>query len=664
MDRLHSFALIKSFYDSGRDYIDAFWPLVLDALAPQDQVSFDDLQDRIQSRFSLTIPIHALETIVTRASRKALVERKARTVQLTTHGEKARLELEVHRDVERRVNQLIEAARKFLIARGITNSTSEVDEALQGFVASNLEFFERLLARSATVSQIETNRDMDAALLEFVREIEESDPDLFKTLREVFLGSVVSSAVYMASFGDVGQNFDRTRVFLDTNLVFSLLGFHFEEFNKPVQELFDLMTAVGRFEFFVFDFTIQEIVAVLRPYATKQHRYVPWLRVSTILSSLKAKGWTPGDMRTFIGSIEERLRERGIAVFPTSIDINSFEVDVAESGALEKYKPNQPPYSWKHDLAAIRMIKDLRGGVARRLERAGSFFLTSDRNLTRYDLEACGHDEAETVGEVVPDRVLTTFLWLKNPRQAGDIPLHAVIAMHSKDLLVDRKTWDSFFDLVIDLRERDEISEGDLGILLFDEGIQDFLRKTRRRDLTKNRVLEEAERVKNRYERAVAAKERDILARADLRLSQVKEQLEVELRQKEAAVVAQHGTEERILDAIAAGKADLKGEAQRQSRLIVRGLILLICVVLVWWVLQLDKGADSAVGRWGLVIAIVAILLGSFLDPKRIRSDAERELFNRLYLGKLKKSRLDLVSLAAGATDAPPSDGGPGNGAG
>jgi len=653
MDRLHSFALIKSFYDSGRDYIDAFWPLVLDVLAPSDQISLDDLQGRIQGRFNLTIPIHALETIVTRASRKALVERRARSVRLTSQGEKAKRDVEVHRDAERRVNQLIEAARKFLITRGITNSNAEVDEALQGFVASNLEFFERLLAPEGTVSEVATSREVDAVLLEFVREIEASDPDLFRTLREVFLGSVVSSAVYMASFGDVGQNFDRTRVFLDTNLVFSLLGFHFEEFNKPVQELFDLMAAVGRFEFFVFDFTIQEIVAVLRPYATKQHRYVPWLRVNTILSSLKAKGWTPGDMRTFIGSIEERLQERGIAVFPTSIDINSFEVDSAECQALGKYKPNQPPYSQKHDLAAIRMTKELRGGAARRLERAGSFFLTSDRNLTRYDLEACGHDEAGTVGEVVSDRVLTTFLWLKDPRRTGDIPLHAVIAMHSKDLLVDRKTWDAFFDLVIDLREKDEISEGDLGILLFDEGIQDFLRKARRRDLTKDRVLEEAERAKNRYERAVDAKERAILAKADLRLSQVREQMEEELRQKEASVIAQHGTEERVLDAIAEGKSDLKSEAQRQSRLIVRGVILVACSLLVWWALQLDASSDSAVGRGGLVITIAAILLGSFLDPKKIRSDLERSLFNRLYLRKLKKSRLDLVSEAAGATDAP-----------
>jgi hypothetical protein len=235
----------------------------------------------------------------------------------------------------------------------------------------------------------------------------------------VVLGSVVSSAVYLASFGDVGQRFERTRVFLDTNLVFSVMGFHFEDANRPAQELFQLMKTAGSFDFFVFDFTIQEIVTVLRPYASRQHRFISSVPVNTIWSSLKIKGWTPADMRTFISSIEEKLKEQGIAVFPTGVDLNSYEVDATEVSALETYKPNQGTLSQHHDLVAIHTIRALRGTVIRKLERAGFFFLTSDRNLTRYDLEACGHDQAGTVGEVVPDRVLTTFLWLKDPRRTG-----------------------------------------------------------------------------------------------------------------------------------------------------------------------------------------------------------------------------------------------------
>lgn len=166
MDRLHSFALVKTFYDTGRDYIDASWPLVLDALEPQEQIPLERLQKRIDERFALLIPIHPLETIITRASRKSLVERKARLVHLTEAGQDTKEKLDPSRDVERRVNQLIAAARRFLSSRGIDRSDSETGTSLQSFVATNLEFFERLLAPSGQATEVQTDHKVESALLE------------------------------------------------------------------------------------------------------------------------------------------------------------------------------------------------------------------------------------------------------------------------------------------------------------------------------------------------------------------------------------------------------------------------------------------------------------------------------------------------------------------
>ena len=62
------------------------------------------------------------------------------------------------------------------------------------------------------------------------------------------------------------KRFAPTKLFLDTNLVFSLLGLHNDLFNKRAAELNSLIENEKSFELWLFDFTLEEIIRVLKAY--------------------------------------------------------------------------------------------------------------------------------------------------------------------------------------------------------------------------------------------------------------------------------------------------------------------------------------------------------------------------------------------------------------
>jgi hypothetical protein len=67
---------VRTLYERGGDYIDAFGPLVLSVLASADDaLSVDAIHGKVAHSFGLDIPGHSLETIVTRLSRRSLVRR-------------------------------------------------------------------------------------------------------------------------------------------------------------------------------------------------------------------------------------------------------------------------------------------------------------------------------------------------------------------------------------------------------------------------------------------------------------------------------------------------------------------------------------------------------------------------------------------------------------
>ena len=638
---LYTYSMVRTFFDKGEDYIDSFWPFVLKVL-PEDRsfAPIDAIQEEVKKKYGLEIPQYSLSIILTRAKRKNYVVQSERKCALTESGLTYVSTFETERDVTRRTNELLEDARLYLNAQfDLSFSIDQTKGLVDAFINEHIEMFEQFInpERESADICIQDNKALkthEAALLNYFADVEQKRPAIFETLKDIICGSIISSIINSKVIDEITKKFDRTTVYFDTNFAFSVLGLHFDEYNVPAQELFHLMGEERVFQFKVFDFTVDEMVSVLRNYFTEKDCYFPNIKVGSIFSSIKSKHWTQADMKEFIVKIEEKLWEKGITIEPTGLDLQHYDPQREEyRTSLKKYKGWQNARAQNHDLAAIERIRTIRKSPVRRIEGAKAFLLTSDMRLAKYDFCERGHRDRETLCEVIPDRLLTNILWLKHPNIVKELSITSIISMHSRHLFIDREVWKRFYRTTMDLRKRGNIDERDISILIYDNHIQDILKAYNPEDasvISDAWVLREMEAAKKRV-----VKEKE----------QQREEFRKELEQK--TIEASREGDEKWLRKIADVKKSLEHDAEKKSRYIYMGARIIVVIMLI---AVAFLAAPEVLRRWDIIepfsrlvslfLAILFCIFGVKMGPGGISAKFKAWLFNSVYRKKLKESRL------------------------
>ena len=603
--QLYTYSLIRSFYDKGQDYIDSFWPLVL-SLLPADgaYVSLNNIQDGIEEKFRLNIPQHSLEIIATRATRKGYILRRDRAYRLTESGLNHRTILESEKEAERRINELLEDAKNHIeLNHKLVFSLEEIRTILQAFVHENLELVEWFCNTENGSKESTYNdalKDHERALLDYFANVERAKPSIFKTLQDIIFGSIISVIVHSNLFSESNKQFKKTQIYLDANFVFSLLGMRHPEMNRPAQELFNLMASEEAFEFRIFDFSIEEMTSLLRSYDKEKGKYVPGIKVNSLFSSLRTKGWTASDVTEFIANIEKNLWEKKIVITSTTIDTSKYEpIDENRRSSLAKYKIDQKKREQNHDLAAIERIKEFRKNRrTTKIEECHSMFLTSDLRLAKFNYLEDKHRDQKTISEVIPDRLFTNILWLKKPSVSSNLPLSSIIAIHSRHLFVDQDVWKVFYTTISKLRVQGDISDKDISVLLYDKQIQEVLSEQEPEGIEKDWILENVLEARKRLEsrEQVLSNQKEEAERQITLKENALESLawELEIQKIATEKISNDYTdglkslEERItqseqqkIDAIGVWKKTKKIEAENQVKIIVWATFILAAALII-----------------------------------------------------------------------------------
>ena len=154
----------------------------------------------------------------------------------------------------------------------------------------------------------------DFYLIEYIKSAKEQKPESFATLEKIFYGSIISTILLKKNISETNKNFNTTQIFFDTNFMFSVLNLHYSYIYKPAKELFELLKLNKKFQPKVFDFTIQEMVGVLKGYIKESYKYFPNVKVDSIYGNLKSQGWTVEDCIRFISKIEQKIYDLGIKI--------------------------------------------------------------------------------------------------------------------------------------------------------------------------------------------------------------------------------------------------------------------------------------------------------------------------------------------------------------
>lgn len=635
---IYTYALIRSLSEQGEDYIDSFWPFVIKVLPPNKFVNGETIQRNLKEKFDIEMPLHVLRTVLNRAKRRGYVEQKEKQYKLTKSGLEYLDKLETDREVERRITALLEDMDQFFKEYGIPLTLDQIRDLLLSFLQKNIAPLIEFINPSASTELSTSKRNgYEEILIKYIKSAEQQKPEYYRTLQDMVLGSIISVVLYAEEPSEMTEistrRFKHCQVFLDTNYLFFLLDLYEPEFNEPAKELFDLLKR-HKFDIKVFDFTVDEICRVIGGYPMEAYRYPITVRVDTLYSSLKRKGWTKIDAQEFIMNIENILDKKGIKIERTGVNLKTYNpADEELRNLMRKYKPFQDLFHQNHDIAAIEKIKELRGKTARKIEDSKAFFLTSDVRLSRFNFIEMGHKDNGTVCEVILDRLLANILWLKDP--SSKPPLKAIIAAYSRDLFIKRRVWDRFYEVLKQLKGKEKVNDESISMLFYHNYIEDVLRELDENEIdsiTPEFILEkieEAAKFKEKdVERKIKEKEKEFFQR-------LKEEISKKEQEKEAEWL------ERLQKIKNSLRESAERKANREAAICASALMLLVLgamygIYLVSKKLRVSEfltllvpfiaGAGGG-GMWGLWT--------------KFRTRLKRKLANRIYAQKLKEARLD-----------------------
>ncbi|MHA1972681.1 MAG: hypothetical protein ACTSW1_06805 [Candidatus Hodarchaeales archaeon] len=629
---LYTYTMAKTFYEQKKDYLDTFSPFLLQVLpADRNSIGLFDIQTKIKEKLGLFIPEHSLKSIITRTKKKGYIQERKWQVAIDEKGLNYLERLEPERDVNRRINQLLENIKVYLNEQGLSHEA--IYEILLSFINKNTEVLIEFFNPSGNY-QLDINRkklsEYGKKLMQYFKVAEQQQPAAYSTLQDLVYGSVISASVASSNIAEINKKFRKVKIYLDSNFIFSLFDFHFPEANKPAKELFNLLRA-HKFKISVFDITINEIVRVLSNYATEQYMYVPGIRVNSIYSNLKSRGWTIEDVRVFIQEIEQRMWELGIAIETSGIDLVTYKpkseqierIIQVQYKPLESYQTEQARY---HDLAIIQKIKELRRTPKREIEKSEAIFLTSDMKLSKFDYIEFGHKENKTVCEVISDRLLTNILWLKDPTVLKEIPLISLIAIHSHELFIDRRIWIRFYRNLRKLKEEGHIQDRDVSMLFYHNYIEQVLLKLDENDLEKitpKLILEEIDKRGKAIEAEVEAKLRKQEVLFNEKIAEVRE------KQKEWETKLQ-----RV-------KENIRIDSRRKSAVLANIIVWIAAILVVMTVFMLVLKFSKVNPAWVSALCMVLEILGIKFDFLGVISNIKDRLFKAKYHRSLKRIKLE-----------------------
>jgi hypothetical protein len=634
-DVIFIYSLIKSLYEESKDFLDVFVPFVVISFPDgQEACNIDAISKNLEKKFNFNIPEHALNTIITRATRTHYIQRYQKKCLLTEQGRKLILDIKSKQgEIEREVNALLEDIREFINEKfSPTLNSEDVKEMLNSFIKKQkmplLTFFNPKLIEAEWKEEDNKN---EYYLIEYFKLAKKQKPNEFKTLEKIFYGVLISTIINKEDIITINKKFNKLQIFFDTNFMFSIMDLHYPHICKPAKELFDLLKTNNKFQLKVFDFTVGEMVRVLNGYLKEKDKYFPNIKVNSIYSNLKSKGWTKQDLIQFIAKVEQEISKIGVQIEYTAIDLNKWDVTDKEIySRLSYYKPEQPIMGQKHDICAIYKIIELRKRPQREIENCYALFLTSDLKLTKFDYNEFGHRDNSTVIEVISDRFLTTLLWLKNPKTVKDLPLETIVSLHS-EVLIDRTIWNRFYENLVNLKKKKRISEEDVATLIYYHQLEHDLAIVDNPDeIEEDFVLKEIEKSRLKIDEKIRKEARE-------KIEEGKKKLEEEYKEKLTQ------KEEEYLKHIESIKENIKGESTKKANVYA---ILILCIPVALLLLGIMLLRVNIMGKLLTIIGGVGSIFSilqffgirlSIFEFKKKLTDC---IFKNIYMKRLSKLKI------------------------
>lgn len=471
MDKLTYLVSIKAFFEDKNDIISTFAYIVLQVI-DKDTDTFTKIHDKIIDIFNVDMPITLVSKCVKSLKKKEFCILNNEKIILTDKGRK----------------------QITVINDAITNSNREIKQLLNTFVEQlppqkrNSYSYDLILSTLTKLLEInihyivegnellsnnEDNKDkeLERDLIEFIINCEHNDATSFKVLQDLAQGIVINTIITRKNIEKINENFSPLTIFLDTNVVFGLLGLADENIQKISYELIDMIKRKYKnCSIKVFPFTIEEIHSFIANY---QHHSSIFRNISKDTSYSRIKGanfalsnMSDSDISILQATLEKKLSAKGIIINEDYKEDLTIPTELEELYEIKKeFWPNKEynSHTLRHDVNSIKWVRKLRSRKFYSVEDCKYIFVSLDNKLFRYAQKE--HQKNNSVSEIILLDTFINLLWIKKPDFNSSLPLHNIIAGCKEKIMINENVLITMKTIMRKMIENKEVNEKDVSIL-------------------------------------------------------------------------------------------------------------------------------------------------------------------------------------------------------
>lgn len=633
-------AILRVDHDhSGRDYLDNLVPLIRSCLAEQgeDIVTLPSVQAGLRDQFGLEIPQVVLRTLLQRMKQNGFLHIEHHTYRIN----RKTIADPTFKERRERLGDayaiVVAALRRYARENHAVDWTDDVAEShLLSFLSQHDD---GILASTALgITLPSTGKEAQAAYVvgSFVQWAAQQGQSLFESLIAVVEGHLLACAVYLTDVERVEKRLEKTRVFLDTRVILSLLGYLGEAQQEPVAECAALVAKSGG-QLCIFPHTIDEVAGVLLACAHRLRQRASATGASDVLEYFIEKGSSPTSVELLASRIDAVVQARGILLIPaTSV---SRDIGIDES-TLETHLATRIRYNHKsrnallHDLACVMSVAADRAGRSfASLHRVPSLFVTKNSSLASVVRSLHEHDaDVGRAPLVITDHMLGSILWMQNPSVAPDLPRARLLADAYAAIRPSEELMQKYLKAIAEERDRGALTPEDYALLRYSTGTRRTLMQLTQGDDeafsegTVRGVLDAAIHAVTRADRERIAELEATREREAQTAFSVVADVTKKLGDAEARFVKESEERERE-----------RSKRDRLASRIATGIVVLIAIAL-WSVLiaaqLLDAGwLPEAMKRSAFLSSlptVAFILTGLLAAPTKARDFVERTAHRRI----------------------------------
>lgn len=516
-NKLINIALASVFFEQQKNFLETYFPFVLKAFQSHSILNLKQIKESIDLTFGMNLPYQTIKGILEKNKTNTFqIKKISKQDWQISLSEKGKIELAAIIENEATQNDKLNIFYQSFIdyvaeSSGHLYDYDIVQQLIKEFIINNLI---DLSIKGVNNQHNDKNSDLltfEKSFVNFLLHIKRFSPHNTETFDNLWKGTIIWNELKKDGLNENDSKFNkRIALYIDSNIILSLLGFHNEIITESVRELFELIRQTNNFDLYVLDITLEEVHELFDVYLNIKDNFSE-IEVDTVFYYLKKQGYN--------GVKTEKLKDDLPEILKTKFNIERIEIIDWNATELDRYSiiynhlidirqlrneklPEKVRRNFNvidkrahHDASAINYAIHCKDKYASNWEKVKAAFLTGSFWLF-VDYKKIS-TRFESIPSVILDSTLTNILYLKSPDANLGISIDQVVKLHCNYLIVDKDVWIQFKQTIKELRDDDTISAEDHARLVSKNQITErYLLDVSDESLTRDDVLSILEKIK------------------------------------------------------------------------------------------------------------------------------------------------------------------------